>query len=243
LPAEHASFLARSVARRALFESLEQAALAAVAQPARHAELNRRQRELYRTLFLESVVTLEDPAASGDRVIDFIVSTIPPGVSATLMGTQNIKGTGLDFVYRFVRYEEVKSLTDRLAHASVTQARELADELAARSDWGKLDRELASTALGAAATRMSREVELAAYLSDVARSISERPALKDAQAPGKSSRFKRWLGKALDAFDAVNRRLKADEILDLLVHQEISHERAALEARRLVEREKNGWLT
>ena len=31
-------------------------------------------------------------------------------------------------------------------------------------------------------------------------------------------------------------------ILDALVHGEISHERAGLEARRLVEREKKGWL-
>ena len=40
----------------------------------------------------------------------------------------------------------------------------------------------------------------------------------------------------------VRRRWHADAILDALVHHEISHERAALEARRLVEREKKGWL-
>jgi hypothetical protein len=48
--------------------------------------------------------------------------------------------------------------------------------------------------------------------------------------------------KALDTLDEVSRRFKAESLLDALVHREISHERAALEARRLVERAKKGWL-
>ena len=47
---------------------------------------------------------------------------------------------------------------------------------------------------------------------------------------------------ALDTVDEVRRRWRSEKILDALVHHEISHERAAVEARRLVERSKKGWL-
>jgi hypothetical protein len=239
--AERARFLARSAARRALFASLERDAHAAIDDLTQRARVNARQRDLYRVLFREMVVPLPNAGASGDEAIDFVASTTPPGTSATWMGTQNIKGTGLDFVYRFLRYDEVTRLVERLAHADVSTAHSVAEELAARADWGMLDIRLASEALQRACQRFADEPELVDHLSTVVAQLGAQ-AERSADSRRARSVVKRVLGQALDAFDAVRRRWRADALLDALVHQEISHERAALEARRLVEREKKGWL-
>src|SRR5262249_43901619 len=52
-------------------------------------------RAAYRDLFLDSLVVVPDPAARGDDIIDRCASVCPPGTAITLMGIQNIKGTGL----------------------------------------------------------------------------------------------------------------------------------------------------
>jgi hypothetical protein len=44
---------------------------------------------------------IEDPLATGDQVVVRCALAAPPGVRV-VMGTQNIKGTGLDFVYRWL---------------------------------------------------------------------------------------------------------------------------------------------
>jgi len=241
LAVERATFFARSAARRALFESLEREAHAATEDRTQWTRVNARQRAVYRSLFLDMVVTLPDAGASGDEVIDFIAGTTPPGCSATWIGTQNIKGTGLDFVYRFLRYDEVTRLVDRLAQADAQRARIIAEELADRSDWGMLDIRLACDALRGACERFAPEPKLLDHLSTVLVQVSAR-AQHAVASSKKTSTAKRWLGQSLDAFDAIRRRWRADALLDALVREEISHERAALEARRLVDREKRGWL-
>lgn len=243
---ELAAHACRSIARRALLASLLHDADRAVAQPELRAAVGTRQDQLYRELFLDQVVVVEDSGASGDQVIDFIARACPPGIDATVMGIQNIKGTGLDFVYRFIRYDEVNALCERLALAEAGEARGLVAALVSRSDFGMLDAALAARAVADAATRLQAERETAAYLTQSALQLNEiaqraRAALEAGQKQRRSP-VVRFIEKTFDTADAVRRRWRSEDILDALVHREISHERAALEARRLVDREKKGWL-
>jgi len=242
---ELAHHLLRSIARRALLASLLRDAERALTEPALRPKVNSRQERLGRELFLELLVPVEDAGASGDQVIDAITSACPPGVEATVMGIQNIKGTGLDFVYRWIRYDEVNALVERLARAEVGEARSLAAALVARTDFGMLDSALAADAVAAAATRHAQAAD-AEYLTRAATRLKEvadrcQQALKAGQRKQRTL-LTRTVEKALDTLDEVRRRFKAEALLDALVHHEISHERAALEARRLVERAKKGWL-
>lgn len=241
-----AFFLCRSIARRAFCHSLERAAEDAIANASARPALGARQDRLYRELFMDLVVAVEDSGASGDQVIDTIARSCPPGILATVMGIQNIKGTGLDFVYRFIRYDEVNTLAERLAKADGSEARDIAAALTARSDFGMLDSALAAESVSTAAERLSKDAALAEYLRNTAshlKEIAERcaAALKAGQTQRRNP-VTRIVEKAFDTVDAVRRRIRADAILSALVHREISHERAALEMRRLVEREKKGWL-
>ena len=51
------------------------------------------------------IIIVDDYYASGNDVIDEIVKQTPPGLKARIMGMQNIKGTGLDYVYRWQAWE------------------------------------------------------------------------------------------------------------------------------------------
>lgn len=239
-------FAVRSIARRALLASLERAAAAAITNADARVAVATRQDRIYRELYRELIVTVEDEGASGDQIIDVIAKSCPPGIEVTVMGIQNIKGTGLDFVYRFIRYDEVHALCERLARADAKEARHITDEILARTDVGMLDLTLAQAAVQAAATRHAADAATAEPLSRAAEQLAERVRTCEAALrPGRSRRQHsalRLVEKAFDSVDAVRRRWHADTILDALVHREISHERAALEARRLVDREKKGWL-
>ncbi len=58
-------------------------------------------------VFVGRILPLHDPKLTGDQVLYDIVRALPDGVEATLLGTANIKGTGLDFVYRWVSIHQV----------------------------------------------------------------------------------------------------------------------------------------
>ena len=245
--------VSRSIARRAMLASLEHAAINAgtAGSASAQAALSTLQDRMYRELFKELVIPIENSDSTGDQIIDAIARACPPGIEATVMGIQNIKGTGLDFAYRFIRYEEVKLLVDRLAQADARQALAIVDELLARRDFGLFDATLATQAVKAAAARLSADspdVAAAAALGQAAARLDEiRRTREAAIQPGSGKVQRLGLGarlveKTFDTVDAVRRRYRADAILDALVHREISHELAALEARKLVDREKKGWL-
>jgi len=63
--------------------------------------VNEKFRQAMRKWFERKIVVVADVDATGEEVITRIVDEIPPGNLARVMGLQNIKGTGLDFVYRF----------------------------------------------------------------------------------------------------------------------------------------------
>ena len=46
--------------------------------------------------------------------VEICARRVPPGVEAHVMGIQNIKGTGLDFIYRWVAIDNVHGLLTAL---------------------------------------------------------------------------------------------------------------------------------
>jgi poly-gamma-glutamate synthase PgsB/CapB len=245
---EQAAWLSRSVARRAVMADVERRAREAVVQPSQRAAACERTRRAYHELFGEMIVSVDDPTATGDQVIDEIARACPPGARVTLMGAQNIKGTGLDFVYRFIRYAEVNEILERLCRTDPEETPAIATELLARSDWGWLDAAKAEETLRQiaaglgdhrAATQVRNVAERVAVIARAAREAVEHRTKVGRSGAAVAQRV---VEKTFDALDAVARRWRAEAVLDALVHREISHERAALEMRRLVDREKKGWL-
>lgn len=240
---EARQFAARSVARRALIHALAHRCGQGATAEARQ-RLVALQRQLHVELLEEMIVSVEDSGSSGDQVIDQLALACPPGAEVRVMGIQNIKGTGLDFVYRFVRLDEVAVLLRRIEEAGADEAIELCAQLSARVDYGMLDAAMAAAALGELAQRGEGDVEeaagrLGARLGALA--ADKRVAAGLRQSANKSG-WRRLVGRALDPLDAIRRRRRADEVIRALAAGLISHPRAAAEMRAIGAREKGGWL-
>jgi hypothetical protein len=200
---------------------------------------------LWADLFTASLVVLTDADQSGDQIVDAIARACPPGYRVRIMGAQNIKGTGLDFAYRWIAHERTTVAAARLAQldgpAALTVARQLADD----QDVGVLDGVVAIPAVRAAAARAAGTI--ASELGAIADRLIERQHRLEAALTAGAKRQSGRLGSlrasvraVVDVYDGMRRRWRADRIIDDLAGGRVGHARAAHEMRDLVNRQKRG---
>ena len=201
----------------------------------------------YRALFEKKLVSVEDPASTGDQiVVNVCARAVPPGTHLNLMGVQNIKGTGLDFVYRWLAIDTV--VTAVLAQHSDRGNRRVAAlrELEGFEDHGVVDAGLARQVLAAPPIRQPSAEET--VLRDRIRNKVER--IYNTRVAGlrkqiKTSNLDRVAGVfegMVDYLDSIRRYHQSKQVMADLVAKRISHGRAAIEMRHLVSRQKGGWL-
>ena len=75
------------------------------ASPAEAESIEQKFVNTVKTWYFRKIIVIEDVDATGEEVVDTIVNETPPGFLNRCMGLQNIKGTGLDFVYRFQAWD------------------------------------------------------------------------------------------------------------------------------------------
>jgi poly-gamma-glutamate synthase PgsB/CapB len=207
-----------------------------------HAELS----ALFEQIAAAQLVVVPDPAMTGDQVIDAITEAAPPGFRVRIMGAQNIKGTGLDFAYRWVSLDRTARTLAELDAAREGEGVALARGLLARADLGILDLALAQTAFVRAAARATRAASeqwsglgtmLAARAQAAEAAVVAGPATE-----GSSRAVGRFIEHVADVWDGVFRRRRSLRTMDELVAGRLSHAAAAGELRRLTVRQKGGWL-
>jgi poly-gamma-glutamate synthase PgsB/CapB len=237
--AEAVVFLEREATRHAAVLDWRDTVRAACASSGGRRACTAAFRALYAALFRDTLVTLEDPGLSGDQVLDAIARACPPGVRVRIMGVQNIKGTGLDFAYRWIAHERTVRLAARLAEQRGEETLATARELARAEDTGVLDGPPALAALHEAAARETGQV--AADLRAAAEAVAQRQRQRE-EALGRRRRragaLARGLGDLLDVYAGIGRRRRADRILEELARGHLSHERAARELRDLMKGQK-----
>ena len=213
-----------------------------------HADLVRTWRER----FWYTVVSLDDSDISGDAIIVRAAKSAPPGFDVALMGTQNIKGTGLDFVYRWVELHGVRRRVDALADApealfgaellwlSSSTGFHLTDALTA---WREL-RDI-QTKRKCSPRELALITRASSHLGQLAlRRIADASATTSAPVAGSpKTRVLAAIERFLDPLDAVWRRYRSDRLMRLLAARRISHLRMAAEMRDLMKRQKGGWLS
>jgi hypothetical protein len=203
-------------------------------------------RPVYRELFLERIQILWNTGATGDQVIDFITDQIPPGSRARLMGAQNIKGTGLDFVYRWLSVDSVEQRLRRLSNPSARQ--ETLAWLGSYADFGLLDATRARDEL--ARIRAAQDPGWAphehllggvlARLEGLVQAKTQR--LVSQSSAGPWARVLRYVEAWVDHLDSARRSKFAGRVLVDLFAARIGHGRAALLLREVTARQKGGWL-
>ena len=215
--------------------------------------------EKYRNLlglwFARKLIVVADPEATGEEVIRRIVDEIPPGYLARTMGMQNIKGTGLDFVYRFHAWDTCFEACEATQDRRLQVAQKGVEALMTMPVIGQLCVEkLAETIARCRSNKMLQGSHLQSQLDILEARVKEADSSADRLITGNNKDSSnsalqtlhqwsvQWAEEFLDVNDSIRRREKADLIYRDLVACRISRQRAVIELRKLNKRQKGGWL-
>lgn len=210
------------------------------------AALDRAFRAQIKLWFQRKITVVADFHASGDKVIDVLREVSPPGIFNRTIGMQNIKGTGLDFVYRWQAWETVYLACENAESGDPLVAAEGLQTLQIFQEFGIASEERVRATV--ARLRVIEGEKPVPQLDLIMASLEEqlakvRQGMTVARSGGRMDWIVTSLEGFLDAGDAVRRRKKADRIYRDMVTERISHERAALELKHLNSRQKGGWLS
>lgn len=213
------------------------------------AEFDAEFRSLLWTWFESKLVVVEDYYATGEQIINVIASHTPPGFLNRIMGVQNIKGTGLDFVYRWLAWQSCHDACIRLQTSEYEEFRRALRQLSEFREFGLLSEDLVRRTLQEARqsppakredTQATLEMIQANFAAELQRVCQE---LRGSELKsGKLDALYRILEQIMDSSDAVRRRKSADQIYRDLAAERISTDLAVLELRKLTQRQKGGWL-
>ncbi|MFO7749234.1 MAG: hypothetical protein R6V54_03990, partial [Desulfobacteraceae bacterium] len=208
----------------------------------------------YRTLvtrwFKKKIVVIDNPHATGNQIIHVIRGNTPPGTLNRIMGLQNIKGPGLDYVYRWQAWESCYLAGQKLLNDGEPEMFDQGfNELTAFQEYGILCEDYVVDILdrttgkviaqtekyqaGFSLIRTSLETAMGKINKDLKTAVPENSI---------KNRITSFVESLLDAGDAVKRRKQANRIYKDLIQERISHDRAAIELKRLNQRQKGGWL-
>ncbi len=223
-------------------------------------------RQMLDRWFARKFVVVADAEATGEEVVSQIVQEVPPGYLVRTMGMQNIKGTGLDFVYRFQAWDTCFEACEATQDRRISVAEKAITALVAMPVIGQLCVEkLRETIAQCRNNKMLQRSDLQSQLDGLQTRVDEADNLVNHRAPSSSpignnpnasenrSLLRRhvqtlhqwsyqWAEEFLDVNDSIRRREKADLIYRDYVDCRISRQRAVVELRILNKRQKGGWL-
>lgn len=159
---------------------------------------------------------------------------------------QNIKGTGLDFVYRWQAWETVHSACEKAESSDSLVSAEGLQTLLTFQEFGIAAEERVQATV--ARLRARDGDRLGPQLDLISASLEEqlaevRQEMNILRSGSRIDKIIEAVEAFLDAGDAVRRRKKANRIYRDMVTERISHERAARELKHLNSRQKGGWLS
>lgn len=227
---------------RELLNELEQV------ETAGRAVLDARFREIFKGWFIDRIVLVEDYYTTGEQLINTIATLTPPGYLNRIMGLQNIKGTGLDFVYRWQAWNQCYQACKSLFNPDPSVYRAALSELSSFQSFGLLSERYVTETVAAArslphAQNEEFQASLDVTISELENAMREvRQGLLAVRRNG----FIEWMVDTIESFldagDSITRSKTAKKIYRDLVDERISRQRAAAELQALTLRQKGGWL-
>ncbi|MGM0984095.1 MAG: hypothetical protein ACQEXG_11820 [Pseudomonadota bacterium] len=212
--------------------------------------LDEQARELLWTWFRSRIEIVRSPFVTGEQLVNLICDQTPPGYTNRILGMQNIKGPGLDWVYRWQAWDKIHAAGEMILNGNRGEATRGLQFLASFQEYGLLSADYMQDLLSRArelpvAQSESFQAELRLIAANL--ETRNRPAGEEGLSPSEPASglwltLVTWVEKFLDVGDAVRRRRKADRIYRDMVSQRISTARAADELQYLTKRQKGGWL-
>jgi len=210
--------------------------------------------EAYRTwwaeVFRAKLVVVHDTHATGDEIVAHLTAVTPPHHLNRVMGMQNIKGVGLDFIYRWQAWESVHTACAQLESHEPNASSEGLRRLLAFREHGVLTYETVRTTLNRAFNRLdmqtdSRQSSLSAIgeAAEAAHPDRDGGTANMDGLPGAIRRVVEVVESFLDAGDAVRRRRRAERVYRDMVAERIGYDRATRAVLDLTKRQQGGWLS
>lgn len=246
---------------RARREYLDLHEAIAQAKPADLDDLEVRYRRTLEIWFQRKMVVVENYEATGEEIIEVITEEVPPGFLARIMGLQNIKGTGLDFVYRFQAWDACYEAGQAALSNHEPTAEKGIMALASMPEFGQLCQEyLADLVEKCRRNPALQRADLQTLVDQIQSRLPQHQspvmANDDATQDSIHSRATRqevtmadwheWFvdvaEQFLDVNDSIRRREQADRIYADLAAGRIGRQRTVVELRKLNKRQKGGWL-
>ena len=222
--------------------------LPTAADASQRHKLEQRGQQILGQWFEDKFVVIEDARASGEKVIQQIIDTTPPGILARVMGLQNIKGTGLDFIYRLQAWESCYRICEKLQSTNATQVRSGLRSLVDFHEFGLLSESHLNQTLDDLSDSPLAQTEFVHAELEVV-SSRHREAMKTLRQELEQGAINSLMEKAIDSMesfadvgDAVRRRKQANQIYKDLVSERISSGKATILLKVLNRRQKGGWL-
>ena len=182
---------------------------------------------LFQEIFLGRLVVVQDSGASGDQIIETIAKSTPLGSRALVLSAQNIKGTGLDLVYRFFHSRRPMEWALELRSEDAALRSKALEQLRGWHQWSlplvhELLRILSSMQQGGGVTDLRRI--LGAELDHRRRLLENTETRPSERGP---------LASLIDPLLSIARRWEADRLMDDLACGRISVVRAEHNLRHL----------
>ena len=204
--------------------------------------------------FKAKLLPVRDVYTKGEAIVRLIAEATPPGLINRIMGMQNIKGTGLDWVYRWQAWETVHKACQQMRSGDPMEIERGYRMLAGFQEFGILSEKEVRESIAVAREYIAQIPGLSHaqldLLEERLREQVEGGASKASDAGTETSRFSKTFDTVLakmegfiDPSDAVRRRRKADRVYKALIAEQISMQKAAAELKELTSRQKGGWLT
>lgn len=209
-------------------------------------EVDREFKELILSSILERFVTIDNPYILGDEIIEIIANRTPKGYLNRIIGIQNIKGAGLDFVYKWLDWEAIYLSMEKLKSKDEAIAISGLKELSTIKNFTILAKESLRESIESAKSSQNAQSELfhnelEAILFNLKKSDLPKDS-KDRERNRFVDIFANFLESLLDVKDAIKRRKRADAIYEELIQEQISYQRAIEELKGINKRQKGGWI-
>ncbi|WP_372767656.1 hypothetical protein [Pseudoalteromonas sp.] len=196
-------------------------------------------------IFLAKFIIVENYFITGNELNQLIIKNMPTGYKIDILGLQNIKGPGLEFVYQWQQWQFTYQ---QLTYINDINNFTIESNLAAINDAetiNTLELESIKNALPALMVSNRCQTESTQIILKQLNNKLE----KYQSVSNESKSTARWLKiitasleGVLDVFDAIKRGYIARKVLEDLSQQRISFNKAANMLKTINKRQKGGWL-
>jgi gamma-polyglutamate synthase len=219
-----------------------------LSNPIQHAELNKTCKSLLWKWFEQKLIVIHNYSATGNQVVEIVAKSTPPGVCNKIMALQNIKGTGLDFFYRWQAWENCYNLCQNIVAAQDEKLEGALRELAKINSFGILTLDTVAEMVSNLIESKNNPDSVNIMLKELKEKLDRSALINSNISPESKCRSSninllfKLVENFLDPGDSVRRRKKVDRIYRDLAKGRVSYSLAIMTLQKINKKQKGGWL-